>query len=246
MDGANLLKVNQLTIKEEEDGRKVLDENLAYEQFWISEISERKQVEGFNSTLQVNTISRDPPLFKTPINSTLERKPLCYKSASAAPRKKWKGRRRMNNTKTKSRKNTNKRGKTLRWRQNKRKKVNRAKRAALEEYRQLQNGCPVTEMCATVGPVVAGVLALFPNIFGLTQTPSNPTTTPLQASTPPTTPARPAPTPAPTDPNPIKSFGDFIEIFGKTYATPALEALAQAIFIVNLQVVEVRELESHK
>ena len=153
MDGANLLQVD-FTFKEELI--KVLDENLAYEQFWISEPD---QLEGFDSTLQVNTISVDPLLFKTPINSTLERKPLCYKSA--ASRKKWKGRRRKNTTKTKSRKNRNKRGKTLRWKQNKRKKANRAKRAALEEYRQFQNSCPITDQqliqCSVMNSVTDSV-----------------------------------------------------------------------------------------
>ena len=130
----------------------------------------------------------------------------------------------------------NKGRKTLRWKQNKRKKANRAKRAALEDTARFLNGCPVTEMCVPGVISTAAVCAFFPNICGLTQTPSNPTTTPPQESTPP-------PTPAPTDPNPIKSFGDFLEIFGKTYATPTLEALAQATFIVNLQIVEVRKLE---
>ena len=144
---------------------------------------------------------------------------------SAASKKRGKGRRR---------KNADKRRKTLRWKQNKRKKANRAKRSALgkttgeaRQFGNLFNGCPITEMCIPGGAVTLALCSLLPT---------------LCLPTPPSPPPPPPPPQAQPSFNPITSFagpGGFAEVFGKTYLTEASEATALGIFTENLRVVEV-------
>ena len=229
---------------------QILKENYAYEQYWVKD-------DGCY-TLQANTISQFPPLFATSVNCTQERKPLCGRPTSnpttitttttttttttAAPRQKSSTKR----GKGRRRNRVNKGRKTLRWKQNKRKKANRAKRSALEEFRQFQNGCPVTDMCFFVPPVAFCVL--FPNICFPTPNPPTPPPT-LPPTPPPPTPGpprirptaapTPPPTPPPTDPNPIKTFDNFMQTFDKNYQTPEEEAIARRNFARNLQIVTV-------
>ena len=193
----------------------VLEQNKAYEQFWVNSTSDCQ-------TWQLDD-SQSP---STMINSTIscldERKPLCGRS-QPAPRKKG-GRRKKANGKRKS----------LKWKQKKNKKSHRVGFVKREvgEPRQATGQCFPVEMCL-LGGGAAAVACLFGGC-----TPNTPQNT--RARPQPIPPPPPPPPPPPQNPNQIQTFDQFMEMFPKQYDSPAEQARRQDIFNQNLGRVNVR------
>ena len=192
----------------------VLEQNKAYEQFWVNSTSDCQ-------TWQLDDSQSPSSMIKSTISCLDERKPLCGRS-QPAPRKKG-GRRKKANGKRKS----------LKWKQKKNKKSHRVGFVKREvgEPRQANGQCFPVEMCV-VGGGAAAVACL---LGGCTpNTPQNTRARPQPIPNPP-----PTPPPPPPVLNPTQTFTDFVQQFNKVYRTAAEQAIREQNFNNNLRRVNV-------
>ena len=197
----------------------VLEQNKAYEQFWVNSTSDCQ-------TWQLDDSQSPSTMIQSTISCLDERKPLCWRLIERvrnAGGRKAGGRRKKANGKRKS----------LKWKQKKNKKSHRVGFVKREvgEPRQANGQCFPVEMCV-VGGGAAAVACL---LGGCTpNTPQNTRARPQPIPNPP-----PPPPPPPPVLNPIQTFTDFVQQFNKVYRTAAEQAIREQNFNNNLRRVNV-------